>query len=198
MVNLVAKIWTPTLRYLPNMLNLTIFSFSRHECCLWTLKKFKKIMHDHCAHIMIHNLVTIPLHSFNFSLNPTLYQEETSFHWRKNPILTLIWENFHNAEGMSPLFHTQVINSKTNPPCFFLLSNRAILLSQMILYEYITWFTCHMTNVIDHLTQLTSPFWSAAGVFLVEIILKFLKENGRSTFLCRVFRCHGSNFGHCV
>lgn len=116
MVNLVAKIWTPTLRYLPNMLNLTIFSFSRHECCLWTLKKFKKIMHDH---IMIHNLVTIPLHSFNFSLNPTLYQEETSFHWRKNPILTLIWENFHNAEDMSPLFHTQVINSKTNPPCFF-------------------------------------------------------------------------------
>ena len=145
-----------------------------------------------------HNLVTIPLHSFNFSLNPTLYQEETSFHWRKNPILTLIWENFHNAEDMSPLFHTQVINSKTNPPCFFLLSNRAILLSQMILYEYITWFTCHMTNVIDHLTQLTSPFWSAAGVFLVEIILKFLKENVRSTFLCRVFRCHGSNFGHCV
>lgn len=195
MVNLVAKIWTPTLRYLPNMLNLTIFSFSRHECCLWTLKKFKKIMHDH---IMIHNLVTIPLHSFNFSLNPTLYQEETSFHCRKNPILTLIWENFHNAEDMSPLFHTQVINSKTNPPCFFLLSNRAILLSQMILYEYITWFTCHMTNVIDHLTQLTSPFWSAAGVFLVEIILKFLKENGRSTFLCRLFRCHGSNFGHCV
>ena len=195
MVNLVAKIWTPTLRYLPNMLNLTIFSFSRHECCLWTLKKFKKIMHDH---IMIHNLVTIPLHSFNFSLNPTLHQEETSFHWRKNPILTLIWENFHNAEDMSPLFHTQVINSKTNPPCFFLLSNRAILLSQMILYEYITWFTCHMTNVIDHLTQLTSPFWSAAGVFLVEIILKFLKENGRSTFLCRLFRCHGSNFGHCV
>lgn len=195
MVNLVAKIWTPTLRYLPNMLNLTIFSFSRHECCLWTLKKFKKIMHDH---IMIHNLVTIPLHSFNFSLNPTLYQEETSFHWRKNPILTLIWENFHNAEDMSPLFYTQVINSKTNPPCFFLLSNRAILLSQMILYEYITWFTCHMTNVIDHLTQLTSPFWSAAGVFLVEIILKFLKENGRSTFLCRLFRCHGSNFGHCV
>ena len=97
-----------------------------------------------------------------------------------------------------PSFIPKLSIPKQTHHVFFLLSNRAILLSQMILYEYITWFTCHMTNVIDHLTQLTSPFWSAAGVFLVEIILKFLKENGRSTFLCRVFRCHGSNFGHCV